>query len=190
MKQAMLASLVVLAGVDLLVVYLPAYGHEAGLSVRTVGFLLALRAAFSLLARVALGQLAARLPTRRLLLYCLVIPAAAYAVLPLTGNPLPLALLLALVGFWLGAATPLTMAWVSDLAPLGARGTVMAVRISGNRLGQTVPPDRRRRRRDRDRRGRDLLGADRSARPGCRVVAVDARRCCGRGGTCRYGLGG
>lgn len=39
MATAMFASLSVLSSVDVLIAYLPAYGEETGLSVRTVGFL-------------------------------------------------------------------------------------------------------------------------------------------------------
>jgi MFS family permease len=140
MPQGLVAGLTVVATVDLLVAYLPAYGQQHRIPVQTIGLLLAVRAGFSLLSRLITDRLAVRFERRALLLASLGVPALALLLLPLASSVAPLFAVMATVGFFIGVATPLTLAWVADLAPAGARGTVMAVRISGNRLAQTVLP--------------------------------------------------
>jgi MFS family permease len=57
--------------------------------------------------------------------------------------PLPLAVMYAamtFLGFSLGIATTLSLTNVVDLASAAAMGTVMSLRITGNRLGQAGVP--------------------------------------------------
>jgi MFS family permease len=140
MPHAMAASLTVLTAIDLIAVYLPAYGETHGLSVETVGLLLATRAAASILSRLLMLPMIRTLGRRRLLVLSIVLPAAALAFVPfLDALPLLYAAM-AVIGFGLGLGQPITLAWVADRAPDEIRGTALGVRLSGNRLGQTVLP--------------------------------------------------
>lgn len=140
MPHAMAASLTVLTAIDLIAVYLPAYGETHGLSVETVGLLLATRAAASILSRLLMLPMIGLLGRRRLLVLSIVLPAAALAFVPfLDALPLLYAAM-AVIGFGLGLGQPITLAWVADRAPDEIRGTALGVRLSGNRLGQTVLP--------------------------------------------------
>ncbi|WP_326686185.1 MFS transporter [Streptomyces sp. NBC_01795] len=140
MPNALLASFTVLSAVDLLIVYLPAYGAARGLSVQTVGLLLAVQGVASLVARVGMLRLIRRLTRRRLLTLSMVAAAAGLAVLPLVDWLPGLYLLMVVIGFGLGLGQPITLSWVADHAPDGLKGTAMSVRLSGNRLGQTLVP--------------------------------------------------
>lgn len=51
-----------------------------------------------------------------------------------------LALVLAVLGFCLGVGQPLSMTTVVQAAPAGARSTALALRLTGNRLGQVAAP--------------------------------------------------
>jgi MFS family permease len=138
--RALVASSVVLSAVDVLTVYLPALGVEFGISAAVVGVLLAIRSGTSMLSRLFLGNLARLLGRQRLLLGSIV--GSAVAVLALVvPAPVPvLAVAVAAAGFALGIGQPLTMSWLAEVSPPGLRGTVMALRLTGNRLGQTVVP--------------------------------------------------
>jgi MFS family permease len=141
MMQAMLASLTVLASIDILVAYLPAYGELHGIAVGTVGLLLATQSAASLTARVLMLPLIRWFGRRWLLASSMIITASALAVLPLAGADLGvLFLLLACAGLGLGLAQPITMSWVAGRAPRSARATALGVRLTANRLGQLVLP--------------------------------------------------
>jgi MFS family permease len=140
MPHAMAASLTVLTAIDLITVYLPAYGQTHGLSVETVGLLLATRAAASILSRLLMLPMIRVLGRRRLLMLSIVLPAAALAFVPFLDTLPLLYAAMAVIGFGLGLGQPITLAWVADRAPDEMRGTALGVRLSGNRLGQTVLP--------------------------------------------------
>ena len=53
--KALLASSIVLASTDLFLVYIPALGHDRGLSAAIVGAMLAVRSVFSMISRLSLG---------------------------------------------------------------------------------------------------------------------------------------
>ncbi len=140
MPQAMLTSVTFLTSIDILVAYLPAYGEAVGLSIETVGFLLAARAGASLVVRAFLVPLIARLGRRRLLMLCCVIPAVAFAGLPFLGQvPLMFAVMIA-AGLGLGLGQPLSLTWVASAAPREYRGAALGIRVAGNRLGQLTVP--------------------------------------------------
>ncbi|WP_314173098.1 MFS transporter [Streptomyces winkii] len=134
------ASLAVLSTTDVLTAYLPVVGEERGIAPGVVGLLLSLRAAASVLSRAALPRMTAWLGRQMfLVLSCL----AAGVLCALLAVPLPvwtLALALALLGFCLGAGQPLTMSTVVQAAPDSARSTALALRLTGNRLGQVAAP--------------------------------------------------
>jgi MFS family permease len=50
------------------------------------------------------------------------------------------AVLLAVGGFFLGIGQPLTMTAISQAVPASWRGSALAVRLMGNRVGQVVVP--------------------------------------------------
>ena len=137
---AVLSSLTVIATIDLLVVYLPVLGAERGLSASTVGLLLVARALASTISRVLLPGGTRRFGRRGLLLVSLVGSTAGVALLPAGHAVWVLVGLVVFAGFALGVGQPLTMAWVADVAPPPLRGTALSLRLSGNRLGQTVLP--------------------------------------------------
>ena len=133
-------SMMVLCTIDLLQVYLPALAVERGISTQAVGMLLALRAAATVLSRLAMDRLVRAVGRSRLLLGSTGISAVLIGLLVL---PLPtpaMAALLVLAGLALGLGQPLSMSVVSMTATEGTRGTWMSIRLLGNRLGQTVIP--------------------------------------------------
>jgi MFS family permease len=139
MLPAMLASMTVLATMDVMVVYLPALGEERGLSVATIGALLAVRAGASMASRLALGRVIGRFGRDRLMVASLVVAAGSVVVLPFLPVPL-MFVAMVFAGLTLGMAQPMTMAWVATRAAVGARGTAMSLRLLGNRVGQVVIP--------------------------------------------------
>ncbi|EWT07331.1 hypothetical protein N864_05565 [Intrasporangium chromatireducens Q5-1] len=141
---AMLASLTVLTCVDLLSAYLPVFGQQHGLSVRTVGLLLATQGVASMLIRFWMLRLIARFSRRRLLMGTMALAALSVASIPLwgmTSDPVPgLFVAMCLAGLGLGVGQPATMAWVAAQTPATLRGTAVSIRLSGNRLGLILVP--------------------------------------------------
>lgn len=140
LMRALLTSCVVLAAVDISVMYLPALGAERGIASGVVGVLLGLRAGASMASRLLLGRLTTWLGRRRVLLASVALAAAALA---LVAAPVPVWLLgvaITFAGLGLGVGQPLTMSWLAEAAPEGMRGRAMSLRLTGNRVGQVVLP--------------------------------------------------
>lgn len=137
---ALLTACTVLAAVDISLVYLPALGAERGIASSLIGTLLVLRAASSMASRFFLGRLSEAIGRRRLLILSIF---GAAAGITLAAAPVPVWLLLLAVtvaGFGLGVGQPLTMSWLAESAPPGARGRAMSLRLTGNRAGQVIIP--------------------------------------------------
>ncbi|HWM38549.1 MAG TPA: MFS transporter, partial [Streptomyces sp.] len=133
-------SLAVLSTTDVLTAYLPVVGEERGIAPGMVGILLSLRAAASVLSRLALPPMTAWLGRQMLLVVSCVVAGVVCALLAV---PLPvwaLALALVVLGFGLGVGQPLTMSTVVQASPERARSTALALRLTGNRLGQVGAP--------------------------------------------------
>ena len=136
----MFASLAILATVDVLTAYLPVLGTQRGIPPAVVGALLSLRAATSILSRVLIPWMVGRLGRVRLLAASAAGSALLTAALPLSGDLAVLGALLAAAGFLLGIGQPLTMSMVVHAVPQAARGTALAIRLTGNRFGQVATP--------------------------------------------------
>jgi MFS family permease len=138
--RALLVSCVVLAAVDITLVYLPALGADRGLAAGFVGLLLTLRAVASMSSRLFLGRLVGLVGRRRLMIVSVALSAVSMAVVAAPMPPVAVAVVVVLVGLGLGVGQPLTMSWLAEVAPAGLRGRAMSLRLTGNRLGQVLIP--------------------------------------------------
>ncbi|MER6577158.1 MFS transporter [Nonomuraea sp. NPDC001023] len=139
MWQALVTSLATVSTIDLVLAYLPAWGQSRGAGVVAVGALLALRAATTMASRLAMERLVLRYGRRAVLVTSTVAAAVTVAALPLCGTAAAVPVV-ALMGFALGLGQPLTLSWVAGRARAGERGTALALRLTGNRLGQVLVP--------------------------------------------------
>ncbi len=139
MRRALLVGMSVITTVDVLAAYLPAFAEEVGMSVQTVGFLLATRATASIVSRVGVLPLMRWLGRRTLLLVAVVAAGLSLALFPFVALPIQYVLMV-IVGLGLGLGQPVTLSWVAGRAPRSLRGPALGVRVSGNRLGQVIVP--------------------------------------------------
>lgn len=140
----LLASVALLAMVDILTAFLPVVGEHYGVSPAHVGVLLAVRGAGSLLSRALLPLLRRRWSREGLVRTALLFSAAAISVAPL-GLAEPAwgwvaVVAMAAGGFTLGLGQPLTMSLVTQAVPADWRSSALAARLMGNRAGQVVLP--------------------------------------------------
>lgn len=139
-KLFIAASVVCVASVDIILIYLPALGVERGFSAEFVGTLLMLRSIASLIARL--------LYTRLIMLvgsYALMTASASLSAFSSLGFALPLPawtfyVVAVVLGFSLSICLTTTMTKSLELATDDIRGTVSSVRLIGNRVGQLVFP--------------------------------------------------
>ena len=134
------ASLAVLAASDVFVAYLPVIGAQNGIGPRTVGILLALRAAASIAVRVGIGPIVRHVGRKQLITVGAAGAAVALAAMTVTTEVWTLAALSIVAGAGMGFGQPLSMTLVVQLVPEHARSTALAVRLTGNRIGQVVTP--------------------------------------------------
>ncbi|MFJ9639724.1 MFS transporter [Streptomyces sp. NPDC101178] len=133
-------SMAVLSATDILTAYLPVVGEHRGIAPATVGLLLSLRAAATIACRLVMTPMLRLLGRTALLTTSCLLAGLLCAgmVLPV---PVPvLAAMLAALGFCLGVGQPLSMTTVVQAAPAEARSTALALRLTGNRLGQAAAP--------------------------------------------------
>jgi MFS family permease len=135
-----LISLSVLSATDILTAYLPVVGEHRGIAPSVVGVLLSLRAAATIACRLVLTPLLKLLGRTLLLTLTCVLAALLCAGIALPVPVWALALILIALGFCLGVGQPLSMTTVVQAAPDGARSTALALRLTGNRLGQVAAP--------------------------------------------------
>ena len=137
--RALTASGAVLVTVDLLYTFVPLWAISRDIPPVTVGFLLALRAAVSVLSRFRLGPLVARFGRRTLLVSSMGIGVLSLAVLPFANQWTAIPVMIGL-GISLGIPQPLTMAWTTAITPRAAHGAALGLRLTANRIAQVAIP--------------------------------------------------
>lgn len=135
-----LASIAVLSASDVFTAYMPVIGASQGISPAVIGVLLALRAGASIAARVGIGAIVRRVGRARLISVGAAAAAVALVAMTQTDDVLVLGVLSVAAGFGLGFGQPLSMSLVVHLVPESARATALAVRLTGNRVGQVATP--------------------------------------------------
>ncbi|MFD9002880.1 MFS transporter [Streptomyces sp. NPDC059582] len=133
-------SLSVLSATDILTAYLPVVGEHRGIAPSVVGVLLSLRAAATIACRLVLTPLLRLLGRAPLLTVTCLLAAVLCAAIALPVPVWALGVMLVVLGFCLGVGQPLSMTTVVQAAPDGARSTALALRLTGNRLGQVAAP--------------------------------------------------
>jgi MFS family permease len=135
-----LISLAVLSATDVLTAYLPVVGDHRGIAPAVVGLLLSLRAAATIACRLVLTPLLRLLGRTVLLALTCLVAALLCAGIALPVPVWVLGAMLTVLGFCLGVGQPLSMTTVVQAAPDDARSTALALRLTGNRLGQVAAP--------------------------------------------------
>jgi MFS family permease len=134
------ASIAVLSAADVFTAYMPVLGEQRSIGPAVIGAMLAIRAGASLASRTGIGALVRRFGRLRLIAVSAGAAAAAMVGLTFTDDVWLLAALSAVVGAGLGFGQPLSMTIVVQLVPEYARATALAVRLTGNRIGQVAAP--------------------------------------------------
>jgi MFS family permease len=140
LMAVLISSVITITAQDLLTIYLPLLGADKNITARDIGMLLTVRSVFSLVSRMGYVRVIRLVGRGPLTLVSMLGAGVGFACLAL---PIPLSAMYAamtLMGFSLGIATTLSLTNVVDLASAAAMGTVMSLRITGNRIGQVAVP--------------------------------------------------
>ncbi len=139
-KPAIFVAGATTAVVDVTLIYLPLIGIALGFSVAQIGWLLAIRAIFSMAVRFVLGPLRDRFGLRVLLVVGSIVTMVGAIGIAMSSEFYLIAALLAITGFAMGIGQPATMAWVSRISSPQNRGLAISIRLTSNRFGQVVVP--------------------------------------------------
>lgn len=140
LPNALVAGSLVLATVDIFVAYAPLLGQERGIPAAVISLMLVARSGFSMISRLFLGPLARWLGRRWLLVGSILVSALTLGAFFFGLPAWALVALTCGYGFAIGVCQPITMSWISLIAPTGMRGIAMSLRLASNRLGQTALP--------------------------------------------------
>lgn len=139
-KSAIFVASATTSVVDVVLIFLPLFGRELGISVADIGVLLAIRSVASMGVRAILGQITALLGLRRILVWGALITLISMVALALAQDFWTIAIIMLISGFAMGIGQPATMAWVSRISSAESRGLAIAIRLTANRFGQVAMP--------------------------------------------------
>ncbi len=117
-----------------------AYMKEIGLSGTLIGMIFAIYNLSGLFGTASMTPISRRLGDVRILNITIVVALVAITITPLLGSFVALALAQVTRGFVQGIGQPLMIMIPSKMVPIGSVGTVIGLRVSLNRLMQTVLP--------------------------------------------------
>jgi predicted MFS family arabinose efflux permease len=140
LPTVMIASIIIVAAQDLIVIYLPLLGAERGIDVAHVGMLLMARSGSAVVSRIFYARIMRVVGRVPLTVSTMIVAAVSYLVIALPVPLWGLYLAISVSGFALGLAATLSISNVVDLAPAHAQGIAVSMRISGNRIGQVTMP--------------------------------------------------
>lgn len=140
MKPAMFAAFIVISGVDLITAFMPVIGEHVGIGPLVVSLLITTRSAFSMIARAAMPLLLRHFSQAALLIATPIVTTPPVLVLAFSDNVAILAVALAVIGLFWGINQPVTMNWVTAVAPPAERSAALSLRLSGNRVAQVAIP--------------------------------------------------
>lgn len=136
----MFVSMTFMTSIDITIAYLPVYGEANGIPVATITTLLSIRAAAAVASRISVVPMIRLLGRRRVLIVATLFPGLMVLALPMTTDPVLLAVILITAGFGLGLGQPVVTSWIAGSVPVEIRGTAIGLRLTGNKLGQLALP--------------------------------------------------
>ncbi|MGE5525832.1 MAG: MFS transporter, partial [Rhodospirillaceae bacterium] len=140
LRRIMLASAVVMTGLDLFQLYMPLYGHAVGLSASAIGMTLGAYAAAGFVTRALIPILVKRYTEQTIMVYSLVLAAVAFVAIPFFVNAYVLGTICFILGLGMGLGQPLAVILTYNFSPPGRAGEALGLRIAINNSMHVVAP--------------------------------------------------
>lgn len=138
--RSVLVSGTVLFATEVTMSYLPLHCAEIGISALTIGSIMSVKGIAQMIIRPFLRQMVQFFRRDRLLMLCLLLGGCCLAAYGLVRSSWLFFLVAGLAGLSIGLAMPLTLLAVSSAAMPEYRSQVLALRVMGNYLGQSISP--------------------------------------------------
>jgi len=140
LRNVIISSALVVAGVDLYTFYMPIYGHSIGLSATMIGVVLGTHAAATFVVRTLLPLLVRRWGEDRVMIASMLIAGGTFLLFPFVDQIAFLLVLSFVLGLGLGVGQPLSMIMTYNRAPAGRTGEALGVRFTLVNLTHMVIP--------------------------------------------------
>jgi MFS family permease len=140
LRRIMLASAVVMTGLDLFQLYMPLYGHSVGLSASAIGMTLGAYAAAGFVTRALIPVLIKRYSEQTVMMYSLIVAAAAFVAIPFFETVVILGAICFVLGLGMGLGQPLAVILTYNFSPPGRAGEALGLRIAINNSMHVVAP--------------------------------------------------
>ncbi len=138
--RIILVSGIVLFSQEVTMSYFPIFGQDLGLTGVMIGTIISVRGMAQMLIRPFLKKIISLFRRDRVLIFCLVVGGISIVLHGVLTGYWSLIAVAVFTGMTLGLATPMTLLAVSDIAPRDQGSQVLALRVMGNYLGQSISP--------------------------------------------------
>lgn len=140
LRKVIVISGLSVASAELFAFYVPVFGHEIGLSASMTGIVLGSYAFAIVLMRFMLGRIMQRLTPEQIMVWFLLVAAAAFAVFPLFTSAYALMATAFVIGLGVGATQPILMSISYERSPPGRTGEMTGLRLTVNNLARISMP--------------------------------------------------
>jgi MFS family permease len=140
LRNVIVTSALVVAGIDLYTFYMPIYGHAVGLSATMIGIVLGAHAAATFVVRIFLPLLLRRWDEDRVMTASMLLAGATFLMFPFVERVTSLLLLSFVLGLGLGVGQPLSVIMTYNRAPAGRTGEALGLRFSLVNLTHMIIP--------------------------------------------------
>ena len=140
LRKVIIISGLSVASAELFAFYVPVFAHEIGLSASMTGIVLGSYALAIVLMRFMLGQIMRRLEPEQIMVWFLLVAAAAFGVFPLFTSAYALMATAFVIGIGVGATQPILMTISYERSPPGRTGEMTGVRLTVNNLARMSMP--------------------------------------------------
>jgi MFS family permease len=140
LRKLIIISGLSVASAELFAFYVPVYAHEIGLSATVIGVILGSYALAIVLMRFMLGRIMQHLTSEQIMVWFLLVAAAAFAIFPLFSNAYALMATAFVIGLGVGATQPILMSVSYERAPSGRAGEMTGLRLTVNNVARISMP--------------------------------------------------
>jgi MFS family permease len=140
LRNVIVTSALVVAGIDLYTFYMPIYGHAIGLSATMIGIVLGAHAAATFVVRVFLPLLLRHWNEDRVMTASMLLAGVTFLMFPFDERVTFLLLLSFVLGLGLGVGQPLSVIMTYNRAPAGRTGEALGLRFSLVNLTHMIIP--------------------------------------------------